>query len=359
MPRLTNSVPKYRKHKASGQAVVTIGGKDHYLGPHKSKASKLEYDRLIGEWVQNGRKLPSDGNSDTTIVELVAAYWKFAQGYYVKNGRKTDELASIRVALKYLRESYGDTQAAKFGPLSLKTIRQRMVDAGSSRDYVNKLVARIRRCFKWGCENEMVPVAVHQSLMTVAGLAKGKTEARETDPVLPVDEVTVDTTIPQLPPIVADMVRLQRLAGMRPEEVCMIRPADIDRSGDVWSYVPKTHKMEHKDRQRIIFLGPQAQAILTPYLLRAEDQVCFVPKRKGADEYSTRSYRDAIHRACDRAKIDHWSPNQLRHAAATEIRKRYGLEGAQVALGHSNANVTQIYAERDTAKAIEIMREVG
>jgi integrase len=174
-----------------------------------------------------------------------------------------------------------------------------------------------------------------------------------------VDEVTVDTTIPQLPPIVADMVRLQRLAGMRPEEVCMIRPADIDRSGDVWSYVPKTHKMEHKDRQRIIFLGPQAQAILTPYLLRAEDQVCFVPKRKGADEYSTRSYRDAIHRACDRAKIDHWSPNQLRHAAATEIRKRYGLEGAQVALGHSNANVTQIYAERDTAKAIEIMREVG
>ncbi|MBI2479318.1 MAG: hypothetical protein HYV60_12000 [Planctomycetia bacterium] len=80
MPRLTNSVPKYRKHKATGQAVVTIDGRDYYLGPHKSKASKLEYDRLIGEWVQNGRKMPSDDSDDTTIVELIAAYWKFAQG---------------------------------------------------------------------------------------------------------------------------------------------------------------------------------------------------------------------------------------------------------------------------------------
>jgi hypothetical protein len=51
MPRLTNSTPKYRKHKASGQAVVTIAGKDHYLGPYGTKASKAEYNRLIGEWM--------------------------------------------------------------------------------------------------------------------------------------------------------------------------------------------------------------------------------------------------------------------------------------------------------------------
>ena len=47
MPRLTNSVPKYRKHRASGQAIVEIGGKTHYLGPHGTKASKVEYDRLV------------------------------------------------------------------------------------------------------------------------------------------------------------------------------------------------------------------------------------------------------------------------------------------------------------------------
>jgi integrase len=54
-----------------------------------------------------------------------------------------------------------------------------------------------------------------------------------------------------------------------------------------------------------------------------------------------------------------WAPNRLRHTAGTEIRKRFGLEGAQVALGHSKANVTEIYAERDLSKAVEIARQVG
>ena len=47
MPKLKNIVPRYRKHKASGQAVVTLNGTDHYLGPHGTKVSKVEYDRLI------------------------------------------------------------------------------------------------------------------------------------------------------------------------------------------------------------------------------------------------------------------------------------------------------------------------
>lgn len=108
MPRLSDSVPKYRKHRASGKAIVTLDGKDFYLGPHGTKASKLEYDRLAGEWQQNGRKL-AKAASEVSIVELAAAYWKFAQGDYVKNGRPTDELASIKVCLRHLRESYNST----------------------------------------------------------------------------------------------------------------------------------------------------------------------------------------------------------------------------------------------------------
>ena len=60
MPRLTNSVPKYRKHRASRQAVVTLDGRDFYLGPHGTKASKREYDRVVGEWQANGRTLPTE-----------------------------------------------------------------------------------------------------------------------------------------------------------------------------------------------------------------------------------------------------------------------------------------------------------
>ena len=83
------------------------------------------------------------------------------------------------------------------------------------------------------------------------------------------------------------------------------------------------------------------------------------PKRTPGEQYTIGSYRRAIHRACGKAGIDRWSPNRLRHSAGTEIRKRYGLEAAQVILGHASADVTQIYAERDLAKAVEIMREVG
>ena len=57
---------------------------------------------------------------------------------------------------------------------------------------------------------------------------------------------------------------------------------------------------------------------------------------------------------------DHrWSPNQLRHTAATVIRREFGLEAAQVVLGHSQANVTQVYAERDLAKGLEVARQIG
>ncbi len=55
MPRCVNCVPKHRLHRASGQAVVTIAGRDTYLGPWKSAASRLEYEGLIGEWVAVGR----------------------------------------------------------------------------------------------------------------------------------------------------------------------------------------------------------------------------------------------------------------------------------------------------------------
>jgi integrase len=203
------------------------------------------------------------------------------------------------------------------------------------------------------------------------------------------------------------MVRLQRLTGMRPGEVCIVRPCDVDRSGDVWSYRPESHKTEHHDRERVIYLGPRAQSILTPYLLRPADAYCFSPaasedarhcerreqrktkvqpsqakrRRKRhpkiapGDRYTTGSYGRAIDRACEKAwpapegldaaairqwnKEHRWRPNRLRHAAATEIRRRYGLEAAQVTLGHANANVSQIYAERDLTKAAAIMREVG
>lgn len=391
MPRSADYTPKYRKHKQSGQAIVTLDGRDFLLGPYGTKASRLEYDRLIAEWIARGRRLPID-QAAVTVCEVINAYRKFAEQYYRKNGQVTREYGCIKEALKIVRELYGRTPADDFGPLALKAARQRMIDNGWSRSYINKAIGRIRRCFKWAVENELVRPELYHGLMAVSGLRKGRSAAREPGPVLPVDESTVQITLPHLTPVVADMVRLQRLMGCRPEDVCNLRPCDVDTTGDVWVYRPVTHKMEHHGRERILAVGPRAQDILRPYLLREKETHCFrpvdsernrrqsrheqrrtplscgnrpgtnvkrTPKRPAGEEYTTPSYRRAIHRACDKAGIGRWSPNRLRHSAATEIRARFGLEAAQVVLGHASADVTQVYAERDLAKAIEIMREVG
>jgi len=76
-------LPSYRLHKPSGQAVVTLGGKDFYLGKWNSKASRQEYDRLIGEWLAGGRvSPPGEETSGLTVAELCLRYWQFAKGYY-------------------------------------------------------------------------------------------------------------------------------------------------------------------------------------------------------------------------------------------------------------------------------------
>jgi len=92
---------------------------------------------------------------------------------------------------------------------------------------------------------------------------------------MPVDDATVTRTLRFLPAIVADMVRLQRLSGCRPGEICLVRPGDIDTSHKTWSYRPQSHKTEPQDRERVIFLGSQGQAIPQPYLAREQTSYCF------------------------------------------------------------------------------------
>lgn len=132
MPTLKNAVPKYRKHRASGQAVVTIAGRDHYLGPHGTKASKVEYDRLIGEWLAAGRPAREFVEANQiTVVELVAQFWKHACAHYRRaDGTPTGTAENFKPALTLLRQYYGHTEAESFGPVALKHIRERMVEKG-------------------------------------------------------------------------------------------------------------------------------------------------------------------------------------------------------------------------------------
>ena len=227
-------VPKYRKHKASGQAVVTLNGQDCYLGPWGSTASRIEYDRLVGEWIQNGRRLLGGNTCDLAVVEIINAYRKYADTYYVKHGQRTREAELIsHVMVQFIQPLYGRTLAIDFGPCALKTVRQKMIEAGHSRGVINKNVDRIRRMFRWAASEEMVLVTVPQALATVAGLRKGRTTAREPVPVKPVGQEVVEATLPHLSQVLADMVRFQRLTGCRPGEMCQLRPMDpLDQASE-------------------------------------------------------------------------------------------------------------------------------
>jgi integrase len=69
-----------------------------------------------------------------------------------------------------------------------------------------------------------------------------------------------------MPPVVADMVRLQLLTGARPGEVCAMRVRDLDMSRPVWTYKPERHKTAWRGHKRNIAIGPRAQEIVRKYL---------------------------------------------------------------------------------------------
>lgn len=275
MPKLTNKIPSYRKHRASGKAIVTLDGKDFYLGNHGTRRSKREYEKLVSEWLARGRELPSEGE-DLMIGELLLRYLKFADGYYRKNGRPTSEVAAIEAAIVPLQDLYETAPISEFGPLALKTVRERMVTKHEwSRTTVNAQVGRIRRMFKWGVENELVPASVLHGLQAVNGLRKGRHEVKESDPVRPVSERDVWKVLPLLPAPLAAMVELQWWTGMRPGEVVLMRGTDLDMQGECWMYTPSSHKVEHHGLGRTIAIGPRGREIVRRFLKR-EDLAAFL-----------------------------------------------------------------------------------
>lgn len=186
-----------------------------------------------------------------------------------------------------------------------------------------------------------------------------------------------------------------------------MRPCDIERADEVWIYAPSDHKNNWRGHSKEVPLGPRVQALLSPFLDRDPGAYCFSPqeamawrrenrpvhskperktpvypselkarekaklarrkrkpKRVKRDRYDTDSYRRAINYGQRKARkagveLPHWHPNQIRQTRGTEIRKKYGIEAAQVSLGHARADVTQVYAERNFELARRIALELG
>ena len=138
----------------------------------------------------------------------------------------------------------------------------------------------------WAVET---PAVVKAELTQVANLKRGRSAARETPPVMPVADATVEATLPFLMPNTADMVRVHRLTGMRPDEMCGLRWSRIDTSSTPWVYRPDRHKNDWRGKwgqPRVIMIGPKAREILERY--RNGGDVPFSPVRAVLEHFEAR-----------------------------------------------------------------------
>lgn len=396
MPNSKNRIPALRRWKPRNLAYIFFNGRRVYFGKWNSPESKEKYfsfvQRLTAGEAPGGISAPED----PTVSELVLAFFEAKKTYYVRNGAQTRQLQRFRAACEFPLRLYPDLPVRKFGPRKLAEVRAAAEASGRfSRTYLNTLTSCFRQIVKFGVENEMVPADVLSALQAVSPLKKGRSSARENLPIGPVPPEVVDKTTAELSPVLADAVRLQRLTGMRPCEVLQMRAGDVrEESPGRFVYTLRSDKTDYKRpewQKKRVPIGPRAARLLFPYLVEKEpDEFVFSPAdalaqrraflraerktaptkqmrerdarrepREVAPCYNVNSYRQAIQRAARRAGVPPWSPNQLRHLFATEVREKYGLEAAQACLGHARADVTQIYAERDFKKAEEVARRDG
>jgi len=406
----------------SGQAIVTISDangrrRDVLLGQFDSPESHLAYQRQLALLSAVPAVVPSAavppatlGATDITFAELAIAFLAHAEKHYRHpDGRPTGEIANYHMAIRHAREMCGSLLAAEFGPKLLKAVREKMVAAKWCRRQVNQGVDRLKRMFKWAASEELIPAGVFHALQTVAGLQAGRTAAPDRPGVLPVSDAAVDATLPYLNRHVRGLIEFQRLTGCRPGEACAIRVADIDKAGDVWVFRPAHHKNSYRGTKRSIAIGPKAQTLIERFATDNPEDFLFspsrcvaegiaeraaarktprypshmkrnaakrvaAPKRAPDEQYTSMVIAHAVRRAVQLANRDGcrnpeygptlplvppWHPNQIRHLYATTVRREYGLEAAQVSLGHSKADTTQIYAEKNEALAASVAAKIG
>jgi integrase len=370
-------LPALCTHKASGLAYVTDPrtGKEVYFGPAGTPEAAEGYAafcRELSSWraaLARGEKQPVRRRAPPplTVARLCSLFLDWAEGYYVKRGRPTSEVASLRQVIARLNARWGKTPAASFGPLDLAALRDGMAAEGMARQQVNTQVRRVCRVWGWAVSQELLPPDRLTALRTVRRLKKGR-GAREGRQVVPVDVDVVEAVAPHLKPAVAALALFQMHGAMRPSEALCCRPCDVDRARTPWEYRPCVYKTEHVEgRERVVYLGPKARAALAPWLARCRKPTAWVWRgRRG--HFGPSGYRRALEQGVMRANegraaglppLPHFYPLQLRHTAGTMLRAEAGIEAAQMVLGHSDPGTTLIYAESSAAKARDAAERFG
>lgn len=312
--------------------------------------------------------------SAMTIRELVTRYQAWAMGYYrkPKTRRPTGEHVQINYATNPLltttlpsfrrpspqHKQLADMPAELMRAEQLDEVRQGMIKANLSRNVINSHISRIRRMFRWAgkAPQRFLSLAVVADLQELEALKKGRSPAVDYGDVQPVSWSHVTDTMAVVSVEVATMIEVAWHTGMRPGELIAMKQSEIMRRPHTsWVYIPAEHKNEHHDQDRMIYIGPEAQAVLTPWLNRigARDAVWSIKRH---------TLCNAISRANKKHNIPHWHPNQLRHSCCCRLIEAKNIDAARVVLGHARLATTEIYAKhlkKDQMMASQIMADMG
>lgn len=358
-------LPRYCVHKGRNLAYMTIQGREHYLGRAHSPESHAAYRELLAK-ILAGEPTPARRGRCTpsalTVAEL-AERWYLAE--CERRGRRHQSAYEAAYAARELIRGHATATVAEFGPRAFKAIRDRMVRDGRSRQWANRMMNAIRRCFRWGVGEELVPADRLEALAAVDGLRHGT--APEAPPRRAADPAAVETVVRWLDAQgnhgAAALVRFLRATGCRPGEACRARWREIDLGGELPHFRPAAHKTARHGIERLVPLNADARAAIGRPggpAMRLDGEA-FVFTHTRGEPFTPNALLLAIRRAVAATGCADWSPYGLRHLAATTALARTGSEAAAAALlGHTpRSTIIQRYS-RDrlvlaatAAKAIE------
>lgn len=156
-----SKLPSVRKH-SKGYFFIRIQGKDHYLGGDKSSAS-AQANLLLSEYLRS-QSVPrsSRPHSDEISIEEVAILFLLEEKKkFHQVDHDTGSFGRSRLAIKLLIDLYGREKPSDFGPLCLKHLREKLVQAGLARTTINTRINIVRSCFRFAVENEMCSPSVY------------------------------------------------------------------------------------------------------------------------------------------------------------------------------------------------------
>jgi integrase len=339
--------------------------------------------------------------NEPVVADLVNAYIKHAVIYYrdPTTGKPTSQLGVVKSALREL-DLYLEMKIKDFKPSTLVAVRAAIMhrdimpkSEGAPKkklciSSVNNAIVKIRQMFKLGVGWELVPVEIYQALACVQHLNwRTAPTLRNPDKIAPVPVEYFALIMPHLKPMYRAVLTVHLATGMRVKELCSMRWSEINEiEPGLWCYAPAEHKNSHRGDPRLIYMKTDLIDLMRSVRKPLWDKDA-VWCQKGVGKsagYSGMISGDGYARAIegaqlrynegrvainqggrtDKKKLDttaakrtpmtHWTPLQIRHTVATQVRRTHGLEGAQAVLGHSTLDATQIYAEKrdDLARSV-------